>query len=156
MFFLIAVIVFWSAYGLTRCAQGESGRRDAWIICQPGDYINARSAPRKTGIVIGCLDPGDKVQTDGEMRNGFLHIYGGFEQEDAWVSTMYITEEEPEELNREYMIVSEGRVACRRGIDGKRRAWAKEGDLVKVYWWTETWCVTSRGFIMSEYVDTGR
>ena len=157
VYIALLVIVFCMGYGLTRAAQGEAGTAEAWVICKPGDFVNARETATKKGMLAGRLEPGDRFETDGETRNNFMHIIeSSFEAEEAWVHAGYVVDEEPERINRECVIAAEGRVACRKYIDGPRRAWARPGTTVTVYWWTSQWCVTNKGFIRSEYIDTGR
>jgi hypothetical protein len=50
-------------------------------------------------------------------------------------------------------ICGKARVACRKTIGGKRRAWAKPGSTVTVYWISEEWAVTSKGFIASRWLE---
>lgn len=156
IYVLILMILFSTAYGLTRAAQGEAEERTpVWILCQPGDYVNAREKPKKKSGIAGRMDAGFSTWTDGTETNGFTKI-DGFESNSAWVFSGYVTDEEPEYIGREYMIISEYKVLCRKWINGPRRCYVREGDLVTVYWWTKTWCVTNKGFVRSEYVDTGR
>lgn len=146
-----AVMALFILMGWTT-SRAEEMRVKAWILCQPKDYINVREKASKKSSVVGRLDPGDDVETDGVSRGGFCHVYGGFEQADAWIFAGYVTEEEPEWIDREGTIVSPYRVACRKYIDGPRRRWVYGGDTVRVYWKTATWCVTNRGFIKTEYI----
>ena len=132
----------------------EEDGYDAWIICQPDSYVNIREAPRKTGIESGRLDSGDRVRTDGRMKNGYLHIIdAGTEKGDGWVHAGYIVYDEPRRTTERMQICGKARVACRKTICGKRRAWAKPGSTVTVYWISEEWAVTSKGFIASRWLE---
>lgn len=149
----IAAAVMLVVFILTGLSAGRSEERvQAWIICQPNDYINVREKAKKKSDVIGRMDPGDWIMTDGEKKNGFMHVYGGFEQPDAWIFAGYVTTEEPEWKDRDGEIDSKYRVACRKWMDGPRRRWVRDGDRVHVYWQTGTWSVTNRGFIKTEYI----
>lgn len=131
-------------------AQAEE--TDCWVLCQPDDYVNIRSAPRKSGIISGYAVSGMKLTTDLVEKNGYIHVLGVTEYGDGWISSGYVVFSEPRTVDREMVITGRGRVACRKTVDGKRRAWAKPGERLMVYMMTGDWAVTSKGFIMAEYL----
>jgi hypothetical protein len=47
------------------------------------------------------------------------------------------------------------RIAARKSAGGDIRCWLKSGDEVFVYYRTDEWCVTDRGFIMTKYLEVG-
>ena len=127
---------------------------DAWVICQPDSYVNVREAPRKTGMEAGRLDAGDRVRTDGKEKNGYLHIIdAGTEKGDGWVHTGFIVYDEPRRTTERMVIGGKARVACRKSVGGKRKAWAKPGSFVTVYWISDEWAVTNRGFIATRWLE---
>ena len=126
---------------------------DCWAMCQPGDYINVRQKPGKHTEITGWAVSGMRFRTDGEERNGYIHLIGVTEYGEGWISESYIVYSEPREVNREMTIREGGRVACRKTISGKRRGWAKSGETVTVYWIGGGWAVTDRGFIQSKYLE---
>lgn len=156
-FIALVIILFCTTYGIASSAlqaEADHQRYPVWVLCLDG-YVNARYVPQKHGDVIGFLDAGDKLETDGTIKNGFVKVYGGFESEYAWVHCQYLTGEEPEWLDVDGMIVSDGRVAARKAIDGQRKAWVVNGSPVHVYWMTDTWATTNKGFIQSQYIYMG-
>lgn len=125
---------------------------DGWIMCD--SYVNIRETPRKNGNELGRLDAGDRIRTDGRMKNGYLHIIdAGTEKGDGWVHAGYIVYDEPRRITERMQICGKARVACRKTIGGKRRAWAKPGSTVTVYWISDEWAVTSKGFIASRWLE---
>lgn len=124
-----------------------------FIICHPESFVNVREAPKKRGDVIGRLELGDKVESDGKEKNGYLHLINlPLEMTDGWVSLGYVTGQmEIRTVTAE--IESKGRVACRRYINGKRRKWLRDGDQVTVYGWSDDWAITSQGYIMTKYLE---
>ena len=54
-----------------------------------------------------------------------------------------------------YACVAPTRVACRRWMNGPRtqNPWLMNNSLVQVFYMTEEWAVTSRGFIRSEWLE---
>jgi len=127
---------------------------DAWVMCDPGDWVNVREKPDKRSAEAGRLECGDWFRTDQREKNGFVHIIdAGTESGEGWISRRYVTWQEPERIGREMRIRSGGRVACRKWIGGKRKAWAKPGQAVTVYWMNAEWAVTDRGFIQAEYLE---
>ena len=129
------------------------GETDCWVICQPGDYINIRKGPGKQHEATGYAESGMRFTTDMEERNGYIHLVGVTEYGDGWISSGYVVFGKPEEVNREMRIRSNGRVACRKTIDGKRRCWVKNGETVTVYAMTRSVAVTNKGFIESRYLE---
>jgi hypothetical protein len=124
-----------------------------WVICQPGDYVNARAWPTRKQESCGRLETGYELQLDGKTKNGFAHCEVGLEIGEGWVHTGYIVFDEPEwKEGAWYVIEAKGRVAARRYIGGPRRCWLQPGDRVQVFYWSDEWAVTTRGFIRSEYL----
>lgn len=134
-------------------AKADAQTVKCWVICQPGDYVNAREAPSTRSEVVGRLDGGDPIWITGKTKNGFAQIDASFEVSTAWVYSGYIVFDEPKYLGGEqYTIRSNGRVAARKRINGDRRAWLVDGSTVKVYWWSAEWCVTDKGFVKTEFI----
>lgn len=132
----------------------EGSVTDAYIICQPGDYINVREKPGMKAEVIAMFDPGDRFWTDGKTRNGFLHVVNmAAEIVEGWVSERYVVYDKPEEINRRAVVNSQYKLAARKYIGGKVRKWLKKGDAVTVFWYSEEWCVTNIGFVKTEYLE---
>lgn len=124
----------------------------AWIVCQPNDYVNARLKPNGRSRKVGWLDPGDEILLDGKEKNGYLHCVGMFETE-AWVFSGYVVYEEPVRVNVHAYVISNGDLQARKCIGGRRRCWLKTGDEIKVHWFTNEWCVTNKGFVMTKFLE---
>jgi len=125
-----------------------------YIICNPKSYVNVRMSPKKASDGTGRLEFGDLVTTDGRRRNGYLHCVGlSNEWGEGWVYKGYLVPDKPVRETCMATVVSNGRVACRRYVNGKRKAWAYNGDEVTVYGYSDEWAVTSKGFIQLRYLE---
>lgn len=124
-----------------------------WVLCQPEDYINIRSGPGKRNEVTGYAESGMQFTTDLEERNGYIHLVGVTEYGDGWICSGYVVYSQPENVDREMTVRSNGRVACRKQIDGKRRCWVNAGETVIVYKMTRLMAVTNKGFIERKYLE---
>ena len=140
---------------LPGCAPAETA--DGWILCQPDSFVNVREWPRKTSRKTGFLELGEQIRTDGETKNGFLHIIGcTTESGDGWVSCGYVVGDQPQVETCRAWIDSTGRVACRRATNGERRKWLHGGDELTLYACSAEWSVTSEGFVRTEYLIAER
>lgn len=130
----------------------ETEMETVYVLCNPDSYVNIREKPSKRSHQAGFAYCGDDFRTDGRMRNGFLHVYAGTETGDGWISTGFIVYAKPEEVNETWIVDSNGRVAARSTIRGKRSRWLKKGKEVQVYYVAEV-AVTNFGFVDAEYVS---
>ena len=151
------IVFFLQGMGL---ADG-SYESDAWTVCMPGDYVNVRSKPGRNGEVIGRFECGEKVRTDWEIKNGYVHVFVSLEETEGWIHGGYVSAWEPEWLGgAEAAVVSDGRVACRRWTGGPRISgrggWIQPGQTVQVWYRTPEWCVTNRGYLKSEYLEVSK
>ena len=104
--------------------------------------------------ITGYLDFGDWVETDGEKKNGFLHVYGITENGDGWIFAGYVVDDEPVKLEKAWASIgATGRVMTYRWIDGKENGWVQVCDDVKVYAMSEEWAVTDKGYIKTKYLE---
>lgn len=127
---------------------------EAWIICKPGSFVYARRSPTKHALELGRLELGDKVTLTGRQKNGFSECDGlDFELSEGWVFSGYLVEDEPEQDGGTYRACGNGRTALRKWVNGPRRAWAKNGATFRVFALTDTWALTSKGFIKTEYIE---
>ena len=132
-------------------AEGQTVR--AWIMCQPKDYVNARMGPSTKSDSIGMLETGYEFEIDGKTKNGFAHAYVSLEADQAWIHSGYIVFSEPINMGgAKRTIRADGRVACRKRIGGERRCWVNDGDVVRVYYQSDEWSVTDKGFIQTQYI----
>ena len=143
---LAGIIIFFST--------ASAEEYDAWIICTPEDYVNVRSGPSSKSESIGRFETGDRVTLDGKKRNGFLHCVGlSLESNDGWIHSGYVISSKPVSVNRNARITSNGRLAARKNVNGKRTRWLKPDAIVTVYVWSDEWCVTNCGYIQSQYLE---
>lgn len=144
---LVVLLVF--VVLLFGCACAED---NVWALCK--SYVNLRANPSIKSQVVGYLDCGDGAETDWVVKNGWLHIiYPTVECGDSWVKLSYMVESKPDEVEKSLTVISNGRVALRKTVDGKRRAWVKHGDVLKVLWISDEWALTTKGYIKTEYLE---
>ena len=83
-------------------ASAETVPEERWAICQPDSYLNIREKPKKTANIGGWLYLGDRVETDGKMQNGYLHIVNAStESGDGWVAARYLMEDKQVSISDE-------------------------------------------------------
>ena len=152
---LLAVLLIVAAGSVIHFCFAEDNGIKGYIICQPGDYIYGREKASRSSEAIGMLDTGDVIWTDGKTRNGYLHcINASFERDECWVYGGYVVFDEPKWMGGAVAtVVSNGRLAARKNATGDVRAWLKNGTEIQVFWWSEEWCVTNRGFVMTQFIE---
>lgn len=123
-----------------------------WVLCQPDSYVNIRGKASSHSEEVGYALCGDSFETDGTIRNGYIHVYAPVEAGEGWISNGFAVWSEPEELNQEAVIDAKGRVALRRSVNGDRREWKRNGDKLQVYWISDLWAVTDHGFVKTEFL----
>ena len=150
---LILAIGFLAGTIINR-VMAEAQTVTAWVLCQPGDYVNARVRPSRRSESTGRFECGDTVELDGETEEGFAHVVGpNLESGAYWMHTGYLSFDEPEWYGDEMEIIGKARVAARKNMAGEVRVWLQPGTVVQVFWITEEWAVTNRGFIRTEWLD---
>jgi len=134
-------------------AQAEEDVSYCWILCRPGTEVLVREKPGRRATVCGAVSCGAELQTDGREKGGYLHLVNvANETGEGWVHNGYVVYMEPELVYEERVIIGGARVACRKWIDGKRTAWAKDGSTVTVYAVSSGWAVTNKGFIQDRFI----
>ena len=123
-----------------------------WVMCKPEDYVNIRKSPSKRSELTGYAVSGYCLETDWVEKNGYLHVLGVTEYGEGWVSEGYVVFTEPRVIDRKMTVVGGGRVAVRKGVDGKRIGWVRPGQEILVYYMDSEWAITSRGFIRADYL----
>lgn len=138
---------------LCTVSSAERIQEEVWVLCMPDSEVNVRERPKKTGEIFGGAMCGACMWTDNVKKNGYLHVLDlAAESDTGWISARYVVYDEPVEVNAVMEIRSDGRVACRRWINGKINSWIMNGDRLTVYWMSPSWAVTSRGYIRSEFL----
>lgn len=123
-----------------------------FILCDPKTPVNVRRSPKMGTKITGQLDFGDCVETDGEEKNGFIHVYAG-DAGEGWIHSGYVVSDQPEKVKARACIAATGRVMSYKRIGGKRRNWLEIGDEVKVIALSDEWAVTSKGYIRTKYLE---
>lgn len=146
---VLAVISFAFDVSMSEDADGTQ----VWVLCNPNSYVSIRSGPGRKYTAIGGATCGSDMMTDGIDKKGFLHVYDlAAEDEEGWISTRYIVYSEPEEVHYRMQIVADGRVALRKWVGGKIIGWLYSGDTVTVLCMCDEWAITTRGYVMSDYL----
>ena len=141
------VLGIFASFGLAE--EGE-----VWVMCRPGSEVMIREGPGRRKPVAGVVNCGDMLITDGKARGGWIHVVGlASETGEGWISEKYVVFDEMYRIDSEGVITGRGRVACRDSLDGKRTGWLMPGDVVEVYWVSEGWAVTDRGYISKRYLE---
>ena len=149
---LIVLVVAFIATALNSVGFAED-LWEAYVICQPGDYVNVRLNPSRKSEAVGYADAGDSIMIDGAEKNGYLRCYYIGEMGVGWIHKGYVVYDKPERVSITAKVNSKGRVMARKYVGGKRRAWLKKNDEVKVYWLSMDWCVTNKGFVKTKYLE---
>ena len=124
---------------------------EAYVLC--ADYVNVRQFPNRKGEPLGRFESGDVVYLDGKKKNGYRHIVDTGLESDGWIFAGYLVYDEPIKTDQSAVIVSKGRLAARKYVKGKRTRWLKPLASVKVYWWSDEWCVTNCGYVQTKYLE---
>lgn len=144
-------VTLYLSFGLGE-AQAEDRYTTMYVICD--DYVNVRATPNKKQEPIGRFETGDAVTLDGKKKNGYVHCVDLlFESCEGWVFAGYLTNDKPEKVNRQATIVSNGRLAARKYIGGRRTRWLKKGATVTVWSWSNEWALTNCGYVQSKYLE---
>ena len=151
-FLLILAVVCAIAAVLESVSVAEGTADEAYVLCT--DYVNIRSSPSRKGTAIGRFESGDVLWLDGKQKNGYLHCVNlSLEQPEGWIHKGYVVYDQPSRINRTATITSKGRLAARKYVGGKRTRWLKPLASVKVYWWSDDWCVTNCGYVKTKYLE---
>ena len=152
---LIAILLVLIACLLIIISIMDSARAEGkYILCRPKTEINVRACPKWGAEIIGHLYLGDSVETDGKVRNGFAHIVGlSFESMEGWIDQGLLVDTPPVVFECKDQIISDGRVAARQYIGGKRNKWLRSGREVNVYAISEEWSITDQGYVQTKYLS---
>lgn len=150
---LAAVLLFASYTVSTEIdrARAETITTTGYILCK--SYVIIRQWASKRATEIGQLDPCDTIEIDGRTKDGYAHIVAPV---DGWVHAGFITFSEPRKVDAPGVVTAKKRVAARRWCDGPNvdsKPWLISGSEVRIYWMSDDWACTSRGFIRSEWLE---
>lgn len=151
--FIYGAIVLYTSLGFASAKAGPYDNiTEGYILCD--DFVYIRRHPNNKDEPLGRFETGDMVYLDGRKRNGYLHCIDlSLEMCEGWVSKRYIVYDKPIKVNQRATIVSKGRLAARKNVNGKRTRWLKPLASVMVYWWSDEWCVTDCGYLMTKYLE---
>lgn len=155
-FVVLLIIVLLIGVLIGTCCKGEDELVKCWIMCKPGSQVNVRRTPDKRSMEVGYLESGDWFMTDGSSSNGFIRCYGIGEYGEGWIYCGYVATEEPESVFEQYVCCAVKRVAIRRWMNGPKvdgSSWLVNGSNVDVFYIADGWACTSRGYILSEYLE---
>lgn len=151
----VMVAVVWGlVVGLQSLGRAEETTVDGWVMCHPSSYVNARSTPSTRQTSEGMLETGYHLSLDGKTKNGYAHCVDmGLEIMEGWVHLGYIVFDEPQwEGGKWYCVESNGRVATYKTMTSKVSGWLKPLTEIQVFWWSEEWCYTTRGYVRTKYL----
>ena len=125
---------------------------EAYVLCD--DFVYIRQFPNNNNEPLGRFETGDMVFLDGKKKNGYLHCVDlSLEASEGWIHKGYVVYDKPIKVNQRATIVSKGRLAARKNVNGKRTRWLKSQASLKVYFWSDEWCVTDCGYVQTRYLE---
>ena len=123
-----------------------------WVMCQPDSQVNIRGGPGQRYSVVAHRYAGDRVLLDGKKRGKWVHCVLSCESGEGWIRRDFLSLDEPEDVGSGIFITTVGRVNARYSAGGGIRKKLKEGTALTVSMVTAEWCVTSQGFIRTEFL----
>jgi hypothetical protein len=153
----IALVVFVAIIGFVIGRSAGEGTATCWILCKPGAQVNIRARADKDSRCVGFLEAGDDFRTDGLTKNGFVHALGVGDAGEGWIYLGFVVTDQPEAVFETYVCVAKKRAACRRWCGGPqisgKTGWIYNGSNVQVFLRSDEWCVTSRGYIQTAWLE---
>lgn len=145
---LLNLLVMLALVFILDYAQAE----EFYVLCTPEAEVNIREKPKLKSPIVACYFFGDKVVTDGQEVNGFVHVVDiNGEVSEGWIYKGLLVEDRPVASPGRAQVFG-GRVACRKYADGKIQKWLEDGSGVMIYAVSEVWCVTEYGYIKTEFL----
>ena len=124
-----------------------------YVLCRPGAEVNVRELAKLKSPIVACVFFGQKVETDGQEKNGFVHAVGlSAETDSGWIYKGLLTKDEPISATGSAQVFGADRVACRKYADGKVKRWLTDGQNVKLYAISGEWCVTEYGYVKTAFL----
>ena len=130
-----------------------------YVLCRPDDHVNMRFSASTKSEIVGYLDCGDEVETDGVVKKDnkgrkWIHIVSPcVESGDSWVCSMYLQESRVTIQKCSAYVIAKGRTALRRSPNGKRIKWLENGDEVSIIAMSNEWALTSKGYVKMDYLE---
>lgn len=137
-------------------AQADDVVAEMYVLCRPDDTVNIRHKPTTHSERCGWLMCGDRVDVSDSMTDRYgvkwYRVEDVTEYGYGWVSGGYLADSPVEIVEQEMVIISNGRTAIRKGINGSRAAWGKPGQVVQVLAMADDWTRITSGYIRTEYL----
>lgn len=127
----------------------------AYILCKIGDYATVRSEACFCGEEIGTLKTGDSIKVTGETENGFAKfIDPDFKSNECWVYVGYVSTSKPKWMNGQIATVKDSKcISSTVNMAKETGYWIEQGTKLQVFWYTDQWCVTNRGYVMTKHIE---
>ncbi len=152
---VIAIVLFFQmAVGVAEAEEDEE--EYVWVYCNPNSLVNVRSKPSKHSEIVGNAWPGDKMPVI-ERKGSWVHVECSCEAGEGWIRSDFVSIWEPEDYGPEGAVYETicgnvfGRYSMRKGKNVYSTL-KKKGTRVLVYLMGAEWSVTSKGFIMTEFL----
>ena len=152
----VAAIAFWA--GSTFAEDEETATVYTMCDPRPGNWVSVRMKPTTSSQEIGRLECGDKFETDGDSRDGWIRCYG-IGETSGWVYSAFVAVEKPEIVMEQYCCVAKKQVAIRRWPGGPlveirgKKQYLRNCEDVTVFCIGDGWAYTSRGYIKAEWLE---
>ena len=127
-----------------------------YVFCTPNTYVNVRMSP--SGEAVGWIECGTWVTTDGQTTkyNGktWAHVCDlCAEDAEGWVCSDFLTDSNINMEKRTAYSVAIGKLAIRKSPNGKVKDWLYNGDKCVVLADNGEWAITTRGYVMMDYLE---
>ena len=145
------------SFGIAESAEEWEERKGYYevyyVVCSANDCVNVRPYPHTRQEPVAMLEPGTMVKSDGRRENGYLHVYGlSSEDGEGWIYEGYLVDDKPVFVNTTAKVTGPGRLAARKCVDGKLVRWLSPGTVLKVWFMSNEWSVTNRGYVRTEFL----
>ena len=151
---LIGLIIVVLLLGSWAGAEEEEEYIDAWVMCNPKSEVNVRISPKKKAESIAKVYPGQHIWLTGKKQGRWYQCSVPCEAGEGWIRGDYLSFYEPKiyEEGKTYVTTC-SKLIVRYSIKGNKCGELSKGRRVTVYLIAEEWAVTSKGFIMSQYLE---
>ena len=155
---LLILFLSWSIAILLLMSIANHAKSEEMImyVISTETYVNVRESASTKGKIGGYLDFGWEVTVTDEKTDHsgtvWYRIDGITEQGYGYVCANYLIPNEPTKVNAKAKVNSNGRVKLYSRVNGKRKGWAKPGQVLNVKIKSDSWCLTDKGYIRSEYL----
>lgn len=147
---LIVLFIIFAAASLITISRAED--EGYYVLCKPGGSVNVRSRPDKSAPVVGWVQFGRHVHTDGKEKNGFIHVTDlAAEVTDGWVYAGFLVYDLPRDEAYRAEVWG-GPVIARNCVGGKQIGRLKDGATVTVYARSNAWAYTNKGYVMCDWL----